>query len=192
MWAAIRATLNSSSQDQPSLPAKAVASDGSGLTANHLKNNAAAAADPEGQAVSSRARDVPSAPALNEAPNKAKKRKECNEQSAGATCKKQKASPSVNIPKKRAYTSHELFTNIGDVGYTFRKQFHAGWFTGRVVKIRHGAGKVIVFEMRSIIYLHLYFHFVLNPVLVAICIKLTLKHSEEIAVVSTKTGTKKT
>jgi len=29
--------------------------------------------------------------------------------------------------------------NIGDVGYTFRKKFHAGWFTGIVTKIRPGA-----------------------------------------------------
>ena len=28
---------------------------------------------------------------------------------------------------------------IGSVGYTFRKQFDAGWFTGKVVKIRPGA-----------------------------------------------------
>jgi hypothetical protein len=28
---------------------------------------------------------------------------------------------------------------IGDVGYTFRKRFDEGWFTGEVVKIRPGA-----------------------------------------------------
>ena len=28
---------------------------------------------------------------------------------------------------------------IGDVGFTFRKQFHLGWYTGKVVKIRPGA-----------------------------------------------------
>ena len=31
--------------------------------------------------------------------------------------------------------------NVGDVGYTFRKQFADGWYTGKVVKIRPGAGE---------------------------------------------------
>ena len=30
---------------------------------------------------------------------------------------------------------------IGDIGYEFRKKFNVGWFTGRVVKIRPGAGE---------------------------------------------------
>eukprot|EP00584_Thalassiosira_punctigera_P006741 CAMPEP_0172541594 /NCGR_PEP_ID=MMETSP1067-20121228/12375_1 /TAXON_ID=265564 ORGANISM="Thalassiosira punctigera, Strain Tpunct2005C2" /NCGR_SAMPLE_ID=MMETSP1067 /ASSEMBLY_ACC=CAM_ASM_000444 /LENGTH=1391 /DNA_ID=CAMNT_0013327663 /DNA_START=90 /DNA_END=4262 /DNA_ORIENTATION=- len=30
--------------------------------------------------------------------------------------------------------------NVGDVGYTFRKQFFDGWYIGKVVKIRPGAG----------------------------------------------------
>ncbi len=30
---------------------------------------------------------------------------------------------------------------VGDVGYTFRKEFDAGWFRGVVVKIRPGAGE---------------------------------------------------
>lgn len=33
---------------------------------------------------------------------------------------------------------------IGDIGYTFQKYFNAGWFTGTVVEIRHGAGKKIL------------------------------------------------
>jgi hypothetical protein len=49
----------------------------------------------------------------------------------------------VRTRKKRACSSPDTSINIGDVGYTFRKQFHAGWFTGQVVKIRPGAGKVI-------------------------------------------------
>lgn len=42
---------------------------------------------------------------------------------------------------------HELIGNahstptIGDIGYEFRKRFHVGWFTGRVVEIRPGAGE---------------------------------------------------
>ena len=31
--------------------------------------------------------------------------------------------------------------NVGDVGYTFRKQFEDGWYSGEVIKIRHGAGE---------------------------------------------------
>lgn len=34
--------------------------------------------------------------------------------------------------------------NVGDVGYTFRKQFEDGWYSGEVIKIRHGAGKFIL------------------------------------------------
>jgi hypothetical protein len=32
--------------------------------------------------------------------------------------------------------------SIGEVGYTFRKKFDAGWYTGRVVEIRPGAGEL--------------------------------------------------
>ena len=35
-----------------------------------------------------------------------------------------------------------MSAKIGDVGYTFRKQFNEGWFVGRVVKIRLGAGEL--------------------------------------------------
>ena len=31
---------------------------------------------------------------------------------------------------------------IGDIGYKFRKKFDEGWFTGSVVSIRPGAGKL--------------------------------------------------
>ena len=34
---------------------------------------------------------------------------------------------------------------MGDVGYTFRKEFRAGWYTGKVVKIRPGAGEYEMF-----------------------------------------------
>ena len=37
-----------------------------------------------------------------------------------------------------------LGINVGDVGYTFRKQFEDGWYSGEVIKIRHGAGKFIL------------------------------------------------
>jgi hypothetical protein len=32
---------------------------------------------------------------------------------------------------------------IGYVGYTFQKQFNQGWFTGKVIEIRHGAGQYL-------------------------------------------------
>ena len=41
------------------------------------------------------------------------------------------------MTKKKKYTSK----NIGEVGYTFRKQFEDGWYWGEVIKIRPGAGK---------------------------------------------------
>ena len=41
------------------------------------------------------------------------------------------------MTKKKKYTTK----NIGQVGYTFRKQFEDGWYWGEVVKIRPGAGK---------------------------------------------------
>jgi hypothetical protein len=35
---------------------------------------------------------------------------------------------------------------VGDVGYTFRKEFDAGWFRGVVVKIRPGAGECSIHD----------------------------------------------
>lgn len=32
---------------------------------------------------------------------------------------------------------------IGEVGYTFQKQFNQSWFTGKVIEIRYGAGEYI-------------------------------------------------
>ena len=44
---------------------------------------------------------------------------------------------------------------IGDIGYEFRKQFHAGWFTGKVVEIRPGAGKSGIKPAMHDVYLSL-------------------------------------
>lgn len=38
---------------------------------------------------------------------------------------------------------------IGDVGYTFEKRFNTGWFTGKVVEIRPGAGEAHESILRS-------------------------------------------
>lgn len=45
----------------------------------------------------------------------------------------------VKSESKRKRGRSRKQVSIGDVGYTFRKRFHEGWFTGKVVRIRLGA-----------------------------------------------------
>lgn len=37
--------------------------------------------------------------------------------------------------------AHAHVEKIGDVGYTFQKYFDVGWYNGKVVEIRLGAGR---------------------------------------------------
>ena len=45
---------------------------------------------------------------------------------------------------------------IGEVGYTFRKEFDAGWFTGTVREIRKGAGEFGAMFIYTLIVLSLH------------------------------------
>jgi hypothetical protein len=62
------------------------------------------------------------------------------------------------VAKKVAALAAEpnLVVHVGDVGYTFRKEFNAGWFRGVVVEIREGAGEfgvvaMMLYHIRAII-----------------------------------------
>ena len=48
-----------------------------------------------------------------------------------------KKAPKIKMEEKKSSG-----INVGDVGYTFRKQFEDGWYSGEVIKIRHGAGEL--------------------------------------------------
>lgn len=38
---------------------------------------------------------------------------------------------------------HDTVINLGNLGYTFRKEFDDGWFEGKVNEIRPGASKYL-------------------------------------------------
>jgi hypothetical protein len=66
------------------------------------------------------------------------KEKHYSDQANSNHLQSEEAPPNVAImPSPR-----KVALNIGDVGYTFRKKFDAGWFTGKVVEIRPGAGEL--------------------------------------------------
>lgn len=51
--------------------------------------------------------------------------------------------PKSNYTRPRPKVGRKI--RVGDVGYKFRKRFHAGWFSGKVVQIRPGASESISF-----------------------------------------------
>jgi len=58
------------------------------------------------------------------------------------------------VAKRAAALAAEpnLMIHVGDVGYTFRKEFNAGWFHGVVVEIRPGAGEFDAVVMMLYLY----------------------------------------
>lgn len=58
---------------------------------------------------------------------------------------KRKKGAECNRPDEKKHNgAHCTVVSVGDVGYTFRKEFDDGWYTGKVVKIRSGAGESAV------------------------------------------------
>ena len=54
------------------------------------------------------------------------------------------AAPAAAPAADAAPAAPTKVVKVGDVGYEFRKQFDAGWFTGKVTEIRPGAGMLRV------------------------------------------------
>ena len=60
-------------------------------------------------------------------------------------------SPSSHAPSSSNTSSNHETALMGEVGYIFRKQFTAGWFTGKVIEIIADPGECYFVRIAAVI-----------------------------------------